>query len=197
MSAGKARRPFASQASTSNAALSPPRHRKSSRNQRGLPTPGTGRGEDGRTETRQRVTAAVGSPNNAASAGRRKRRMAMPVTPEVSAASCNRREAFIGNFASSPITAPKPLQRKPSSKQSSTPFSSRHSTMMTRFCDRPACVNPGMNRSLRVTHHKTLPDSLAATPAAKSAAAAPSAAPLPPPLTSCRQPSFSPPPGKW
>src|SRR5690606_28851523 len=36
----------------------------------------------------------------------------------------------------------------------------------------------------------------AAMPAAKSAAAAPSIAPLPPPATSCRAPSASPPPGR-
>ena len=90
VSAGRARRPCASQASTSKQALSPPRHRTSSSRQRARPTPGTGRGVEGSALMRQRVLAAVGCLNSAASAWRRQRRSAMPTTPEASAASCSR-----------------------------------------------------------------------------------------------------------
>ena len=54
----------------------------------------------------------------------------------------------------------------------------------------------GAKRSGRAMHQSTLPFVRAAMPAAKSAAAAPSIAPLPPPATSCRAPSASPPPGR-
>jgi hypothetical protein len=49
----------ASHASTSKSALSPARARISSTSQRARPTPGTCKGEEGSTEMRQRVTAAV------------------------------------------------------------------------------------------------------------------------------------------
>jgi hypothetical protein len=52
----------------------------------GAATPGTGNGVVGRTMTRQRVSDAVGCPKSAASAGRRQRRMAMPMVPEPSGA---------------------------------------------------------------------------------------------------------------
>ena len=86
-SEGRARRPFASQASTSNSALSPARQRISSSCHRARPTPGTGNGVEGRALTRQRVTAAVGCPKSVASICRRQRRMAMPIAPDPSAAS--------------------------------------------------------------------------------------------------------------
>src|ERR1700730_15123531 len=56
---GRARRPLASQASTSKSALSPARHRINSSCQRARPTPGTGKGVAGSAVTRQRVTDAV------------------------------------------------------------------------------------------------------------------------------------------
>jgi hypothetical protein len=84
---GRARRPFASQASTTKSALSPPRQRISSSRHWLRPMPGTGNGVEGRALTRQRVTAAVGCPNSAASVCRRQRRMAMPMAPDPSAAS--------------------------------------------------------------------------------------------------------------
>jgi hypothetical protein len=52
------------QASTSNSALSPLRHRTSSSRHRARPTPGTGRGVEGSALTRQRVVAAVGCLNS-------------------------------------------------------------------------------------------------------------------------------------
>src|ERR1700722_7499638 len=67
---------------------------------------------------------------------------------------------------------------------------------MTRSDFRPAWASAGANRSGRVMYHKTLPRVRAAMPAANSAAAAPSIAPLPPPATSCKEPSASPPPGR-
>ncbi len=78
---GRARRPFASQASTSKSALSPARQRISSSCHRARPTPGTGNGVDGRALTRQRVTAAVGCPKSVASVCRRQRRIAIPIAP--------------------------------------------------------------------------------------------------------------------
>src|SRR5215467_11564880 len=62
----RARRPLASDASTSKAADRPPRQRTSSSPQRARPIPGTGRGVEGSTLTRQRVVAAVGCTNSAA-----------------------------------------------------------------------------------------------------------------------------------
>ena len=49
--------------------LSPARARISSTSQRARPTPSTGRGVEGSTDTRQRVAAAVGWPKSAASIG--------------------------------------------------------------------------------------------------------------------------------
>ena len=72
---------MASHASSSKSALSPARARISSTSQRCRPTPGTGSGADGSTETRQRVIAAVGWPKSAASVCRRQRRSAMPIGP--------------------------------------------------------------------------------------------------------------------
>jgi len=76
--------------------------------QRARPTPGTGSGEEGRTEIRQRVIAAVGWPKSAASACRRQRRSAMPVVPDSLAARCNRRDAVIESLATSATTAASP-----------------------------------------------------------------------------------------
>jgi hypothetical protein len=69
----RARRPSASQASTSNSALSPPRHLISSSRHRARPTPGTGSGVDGSALTRRRVVDAVGCPKSAAAAWRPQR----------------------------------------------------------------------------------------------------------------------------
>ena len=69
---------MSSHASSSKSALSPARARISSTSHRCRPTPGTGSGADGSTETRQRVVAAVGWPKSAASVCRRQRRSAMP-----------------------------------------------------------------------------------------------------------------------
>lgn len=95
-------------ASTSKSALSPARQRISSTSQRARPTPGTGSGAEGRTETRQRVVEAVGCPKSEASVCLRQRRIAIPIVPELSAASCNRREAVIERRASSPATTLRP-----------------------------------------------------------------------------------------
>ena len=57
-SAGRARRPVSSQASSSKSAHSPALQRMSSMNHRGRPTPAAAMGEEGRAVTRQRVTAA-------------------------------------------------------------------------------------------------------------------------------------------
>ena len=89
-SAGSARRPLASHASNSKVADSAARHRSNSTSHRARPTPGTGRGVEGSALTRQRVIAAVGCQKSAASARRRQRRSAMPITLETSAASCSR-----------------------------------------------------------------------------------------------------------
>lgn len=105
-------------------AHSPARALISSTSQRGRPTPGTGNVVDGSALTRQRVTLAVGCPKSAASAARRQRRMAIASVPDPSAASCSRRDAVIGNLATSPTTPASPPWRKPSSKQASTVFSS-------------------------------------------------------------------------
>src|SRR5258708_33935364 len=61
----RARRPLASHTSNSKVAGPPPRQRISSSPQRARPIPGTGRGVEGSTLTRQRVVAAVGSPKSA------------------------------------------------------------------------------------------------------------------------------------
>src|SRR3546814_14829204 len=79
----------------------------SSTNQRGRPTPGTGSGTVGTLVTRQRVAAAVGWPKSEASAARRQRRMAKPMVPVLSAASCRRREAVIESRADSEMTPPR------------------------------------------------------------------------------------------
>ena len=86
---------------------SPARARISSTRQRGRATPGTGKGAEGRTDTRQRVIAAVGWPKSAASACRRQRRRARPRVPDALAARCSRREAVIESRATSATTAVK------------------------------------------------------------------------------------------
>lgn len=73
---------------------------------------------------RQREAAAVGCPKSPASVGLRHRRTIKPMVPELSAASCRRREATMGNRTNSATTAPSPPNRKASSKLSST-YSSR------------------------------------------------------------------------
>jgi hypothetical protein len=77
--------------------------------------------------TRQRVTAAVGYPNDAAAGCRSQRRMAMPMTPDPSAASWRRRDVVIESPAASATTAPRPPCRNPSSKHARTDGSSRAS----------------------------------------------------------------------
>lgn len=167
----------------------------SSTSQRARPTPGTGKGADGRTDTRQRVTDAVGCPKSEASAWRRQRRIAMPIVPELSAASCRRREAVIGRRASSPTTAPSPPWRRPSSAGEKRLF------VAGLHIDDAAWrqPHPGQRRCEEIGPRHA-PEHLAlrgaAIPAEKSAAAAPSIAPLPPPATSCNEPSASPSPGK-
>ncbi len=63
------------------------------------------KGSEGSTETRHRVVEAVGWPKSAASRWRFQRRMAMPIVPELSAASCSRRELVIDKR---PISATTP-----------------------------------------------------------------------------------------
>ena len=96
------RRPLASHASNSKVADPPPRQRISSSSQRARPIPGTGRGVEGSTLTRQRVVAAVGSPKSAASAWCRQRRSARPIVPEPSAASFHSASCSSGSAASMP-----------------------------------------------------------------------------------------------
>jgi hypothetical protein len=120
----RARRPLASHASNSKVAAPPPRQRISSSPQRARPIPGTARGVEGSTLTRQRVVAAVGCRKAFASACRRQRRGARPITPEPSAASCNRRDAVMERWATSATTVPSLGWRRASSKQARTAFSS-------------------------------------------------------------------------
>jgi hypothetical protein len=62
----RARRSLASRACNAKVAESPRRQRISSTPQRARPIPGTGRGVEGGTLTRQRIVAGVGSPKSAA-----------------------------------------------------------------------------------------------------------------------------------
>lgn len=118
------------------------------------------------------------------------------MAPVFSAASCKRRDAFIGRRTSSPTTAASPPNDNPSSIADSASSSRSLSQKTTRSGCSPAWATAGKNRSGRVMHQSTLPRALAATPATKSAAAAPSTVPPPPPATSWREPKASPPPGK-
>ncbi len=68
----------------------------------------TARGEEGSGVICQRVTAAVGSVPAEAGPWRKGRQRTKPVTPEVSAASCKRREAVSPSRAVSPTTAARP-----------------------------------------------------------------------------------------
>lgn len=77
---------------------------------------------------RHLVVAAVGCPKSAASVCRRQRRMAIPIEPASSAASCSRREVVIDRRATSATTAPSPPWRNPSSMQANTLLSSPAST---------------------------------------------------------------------
>ena len=142
------------------------------------------------------MTLAVGCPKSLASVCRRHRRSAMPIARCPSAASCSRREAVIVRWATSAMTAPKPPCRSPSSKQASSAFSSPASTWISLSGASPACASAGAKRSERVTHQRTLPRVRAAMPAVNRPAAAPSTAPFPPPATSCKHPTASPPPGR-
>ena len=114
-SAGKARRPFASQASRIQDRGSAPRQRTRSTCQRARPRPGAGRRSDSTGATRQRVEAAVGSRIRSLSATVHQRRSRRAVTPEDSAASCSRREAVRPSRVNSPTTAPRPFSCRPSS----------------------------------------------------------------------------------
>ena len=107
-SAGKARRPWTSHASTTKSALSPARHRINSSSHRARPTPGTGSGVEGSVDTRHLVADAVGCPKSAASVCRRQRRTAIAIDPEASAASDSRRDDVIESRATSATTAPSP-----------------------------------------------------------------------------------------
>jgi hypothetical protein len=66
--------------------------------------PGTGNGVEGRALTWQPATAAVGCPKAAFPDVRQ--RMAMPMTPDASAASYRRRDAVIESLATSPAAEP-------------------------------------------------------------------------------------------
>jgi hypothetical protein len=94
----------------------------------GAATPGTGNGVVGRTMTRQRVSDAVGCPKSAASAGRRQRRMAMPMVPEPSGARLKAAGGRHGEPRDFGDDSARPPCRKPSSKQMRTDFSSPAST---------------------------------------------------------------------
>lgn len=117
------------------------------------------------------------------------------MAPVFSAASCRRREAFIGRRTSSPTTTARPPKDSPCSIASSACSSRSLSQNTTRSGWSPACETAGKNRSGRVMHHRTLPRVRAAMPATNSAAAAPSTVPPPPPAISCNAPKASPPPG--
>lgn len=90
--------------------------------------PGTGNAVDGLADTRHRVTAALGVLTSTGPAERCQRRSAMPSVPELSAASCRRREAIMDMRVTSATTVPKPPWRSPSSKQASKARSSGAST---------------------------------------------------------------------
>lgn len=120
----------------------------------------------------------------------------MAIVPVFSAARCSRRDAVIGNRTSSPTTAARPPNAKPSSIEARTSSSRSLSQKMTRSGWRPACETAGKNRSGLVRHQSTLPFIRAGIPATIKAAAAPSTVPVPPPANSCRAPQTSPPPGR-
>jgi hypothetical protein len=107
-SAGRARRPWTSHASTTKSALPPARHRINSSSHRARPTPGSGKGFEGSVDTRHLVADAVGYPKAAASVCRRQRRTAIAIEPEASAASDSRRDDVIESRATSATTAPSP-----------------------------------------------------------------------------------------
>ena len=75
MSADKARRPFASRASSIHALASAPLQRINSTSHRSRPMPGAGSVRDGAAVTRHRVVAALGSAPEARSASFRQRRI--------------------------------------------------------------------------------------------------------------------------
>jgi hypothetical protein len=170
--------------------------RISSSCQRARPTPGTGSGVDGRTETRQRVSrrsaARNRSPRSAAASGEWRCR---------SRRSFRRRAAGAARPSSK---AGRSRQRRRRGRHGEDlPRNRRERSFRRRLRHRspvggrPAWAIAGAKRSGRVTHHSTLPTVRAAIPAANSAAAAPSIAPLPPPATSCRPPKANPPPGAF
>ena len=123
-SAGRARRPVPSHASSSKSALSPARARISSTSQRCRPTPGTGSGAEGSTEMRQRVVAAVGCPKSIASVWRRHRRSAMPMGP------CLPRQAEAAGRPSSRAAQPRPRPRQAHRAEAPPPC------RRARFCRR-------------------------------------------------------------
>ena len=106
--------------------------------------PGTGSGADGSAVTRQRVTDAVGWPKSAASVARRQRRTAIPIVPDVSAASCSRREAVIDRRATSATTPPSPPCRRPAS-----PAGEHRLLVAGLDMDHPIGMQPGLAQGRR------------------------------------------------
>ena len=120
------------------------------------------RGVDSSAAIRQRVSAALGrSRSAAASAPLRQRRSKRAVTPERSAASCNRRLATIGSRPISATTAASPDSgpaRSPSSTAHRTSSSRRAATSTRRVGSIPCPSNPGPYRSGCFRHHSTGPE---------------------------------------
>jgi hypothetical protein len=105
---------------------------------------GMAMGCDGSAAMRQRVAAAFGRlRSRAACPPSRQRRNTKAVTPERSAASCNRRLATAGRAPTSPTTAATPDERNPSSIAHRIWASRAARTTTSRAGSSPYAARPG------------------------------------------------------
>ena len=90
----------------------------------------------------------------------------MPIVPEVSAASCSRRDAVMDSRATSATTPPSPDGAAPPRNRQARSSRPQLRRKSRASADRPTCVSAGANRSCSRTHHSTLPRVRAVMPAA-------------------------------
>ena len=196
-SAGRARRPFASQASRIQERGSPPRQRTRSTCHRARPRPGAGRARTGRAQSRQRVTAAVGRAARSFSATVHQRR------------STKRGDARRLGGELQPARGGEAEARDLADDGGQAPLAQAFLDERQNFAVAPglgiddpvrvqagAAARPGAKRSRRVRHQRTGPLRRAAIPAVKRVAAPANSAAGPASTISCSAPRARPPPGR-
>ncbi len=142
---------------------------------------------------RQRLAAVTGGAAWARVPGRRS---TSAMQPAFSAANCRRRLAVRSMRSTSPTTAPRTAERRPSSMAASRSLSLPASATIRRSAARPTPAKPGPYNSRPRAHHRTGAARRPAMDAVNAVAAAKLPALASAPAISCSAPRGSPPAGQ-